>query len=70
MPYIQVDMWEGRSRDQKAELVRELTDSMHRICGSPAEHVTVVIREHGRDNWADAGHLSSSSDYPFGSPTS
>jgi 4-oxalocrotonate tautomerase len=57
MPIITVDMWEGRSVDQKRKLVRELTDAFVRTCGSEPEGIYVVVRDVAKHNWAIGGEL-------------
>lgn len=45
MPIITVQMMEGRSPEQKAALIAELTDATHRAVGAPVESVRVVLQE-------------------------
>jgi 4-oxalocrotonate tautomerase len=59
MPIIRVEMFEGRTVEQKRQLVRELTDSFLRTCGSTADAVQVVIIDQSKENWAKAGELFS-----------
>lgn len=59
MPMIRVEMLSGRSREQKRNLVRELTLAFNRTCGSKPEDVQIVIADIDRDNWATAGLLLS-----------
>jgi len=57
MPVVTVDMYEGRSLDQKRELVRDITAVVARVTGVPASGVHVVINEVKRENWAIGGLL-------------
>lgn len=57
MPMIRVEMFEGRTADQKRELVKELTDDFLRSCGGTRESVAVVITESNSENWAVGGEL-------------
>jgi 4-oxalocrotonate tautomerase len=57
MPVIRVEMFKGRTRDQKRALVKELTDSFLRTCGGYAESVFVVIEDVEKENWGIAGEL-------------
>ena len=59
MPFINVKMLEGRSDDQKRELVKAITNAMVDICQAPAEGTTVVIEEYPRNHWAKGGTLIS-----------
>lgn len=57
MPVVVVEMWEGRSIEQKRALVRAITDAMVVHAGASPEHLHVVIHEVPRENWARAGVL-------------
>ncbi|WP_274423913.1 tautomerase family protein [Chelativorans sp. YIM 93263] len=59
MPIIRVEMFEGRSEEQKTGLVRELTDGFVRSCGGNPASVQVVISEYSPENWGSAGTLVS-----------
>jgi 4-oxalocrotonate tautomerase len=59
MPIIRVEMFEGRTGDQKRALVRELTDAFIRTCGSKPESVQVVLIDVAKKNWGAAGDLYS-----------
>lgn len=59
MPEIVVFAVEGRSKDQKRGLVRDLTDAVVRNFGVPAESVTVQIVESPKDSKAKGGVLFS-----------
>lgn len=59
MPIIRVEMWEGRSLDQKRELVGVLTKEMARIAKCTADSVYVVIEEVKKENWGVSGQLCS-----------
>ncbi len=59
MPYVSVRMLKGRTKDQKKELAKVITDAMADICGARREGTTVVIDEVERENWAVGGELMS-----------
>lgn len=59
MPFIEIKMLEGRSDDQKRELVKAITDAMVDICQAPPESTMIVIEEFPRDHWAKGGKLIS-----------
>lgn len=58
MPIIRVEMFKGRSRDQKRALVRELTDGFARSRGGKPEGRHVIITEIDREDWGSGGQLS------------
>jgi 4-oxalocrotonate tautomerase len=57
MPIIRVEMFKGRTRDQKRELARQLTDTYLKVCGGKPEGVTVLFSDIDREDWAVAGGL-------------
>jgi 4-oxalocrotonate tautomerase len=57
MPIIRVEMFRGRSREQKRALARELTDAFVRIGGGKPEAVTIVFKDVDKEDWAVAGAL-------------
>ena len=59
MPIIAIDWIEGRSKQQKAELVKEITDVMVRIVNVPPESVEIIFTDHSRDDIAKSGKLLS-----------
>lgn len=62
MPTIRVEMFPGRSAEQKRSLVRELTEGTVRALGVPASAVEVQLFEIQRDAWAVGGVLYSDKD--------
>ena len=59
MPFITVKMLEGRTGEQKKELVKAITNAVVDICKAPADGTFVVIEEVSRAHWAKAGVLLS-----------
>lgn len=57
MPVIRVEMFKGRSVDQKRELVKELTSAFLRTCGGTPESVQIVIFDVDKQDWGGAGQL-------------
>jgi 4-oxalocrotonate tautomerase len=57
MPIIRVEMFSGRTRDQKRALVRELTETFVRVAGGKPEGVTVLVQDVAKEDWAVAGDL-------------
>ncbi len=59
MPIIHVNMFEGRTVDQKRKLVAGITEVVVNSLGTKPESVHIVIQELPRTNIADAGVLAS-----------
>lgn len=57
MPVIQVTMSQGRTVEQKRELVQVLTREAARILKTEEAAVRVLIYEVSKENWGDAGVL-------------
>jgi len=58
MPVVIVEMWEGRTIEQKKQLSEDITASMVRI-GVPKEAVQIIIKDNPKHNWAIGGKLAS-----------
>jgi 4-oxalocrotonate tautomerase len=61
MPYVQVQMLEGRSDDQKKRLAKAITDALIEIANAKLEACEVVIEEYPRKHWMTAGKMMSES---------
>lgn len=55
MPFIQVTMLEGRTVEQKHELMRLLSEVTAEVLGGDVERIRVALYEVGRDDWAIGG---------------
>ena len=58
MPVVIVEMWEGRTIEQKKQLVEGITSSFEKI-GTPKELVQIIIKDVPKHNWAIGGKLAS-----------
>jgi 4-oxalocrotonate tautomerase len=61
MPTIHVEMYEGRTLDQRRKLAKELTEGTCRALGCPADAVQIILTDIKKENWAEAGKLASDS---------
>jgi len=59
MPVVRIEMWAGRSREQKRKLIKEVTEAITSSLGIPKDQVTVILNEIPKDNWGLAGELAS-----------
>ena len=55
MPFIQVTMLEGRTVEQKHELMRRLTDATAEVLGGDSARIRVALYEVSPDDWAIGG---------------
>ncbi|NUN68337.1 MAG: 4-oxalocrotonate tautomerase family protein [Bacteroidetes bacterium] len=60
MPYVNVKITrDGVTVEQKAQVVKEITDTLQRVLGKRPEHIHIVIDEVETENWGYAGQLTS-----------
>jgi len=57
MPTIRVELMEGRTPEQKKNLVKALTQAVVETLGSKADSVDVLLYDIKRSDWATAGEL-------------
>ena len=58
MPVVIVEMWEGRTIQEKKKVVKGITSSFGKI-GIAPEAVRIIIRDNPKHNWAIGGKLAS-----------
>ena len=58
MPVVIVEMWEGRTVEQKKQLAEGITAVMTKMNISP-EAVHIIIKDNPKHNWATGGKLAS-----------
>ncbi len=58
MPYINVQITKGATREQKSKIVKEMTDSLVRVLGKKPEHIHIVIQEILGEDWGFEGLLT------------
>jgi 4-oxalocrotonate tautomerase len=57
MPTINVQMFDGRSAEQKRAFVKAVTEAACNTLACSADSVDIIIHEVKRENWATAGKL-------------
>ena len=57
MPTIRVEMFEGRTPEQKKEFVKAVTEATVKTLGSTPEAVDVIITDIKKSDWATGGVL-------------
>jgi len=55
MPYVNVKMLEGRTKEQKEEIIRGVTEVISRVLNKSPEATYVVIEDVPTDNWGIGG---------------
>jgi 4-oxalocrotonate tautomerase len=57
MPVVTVDMYEGRTTEQKQALVESITDAMVEHADASPDHLHVIINDVPKENWGRDGKL-------------
>jgi 4-oxalocrotonate tautomerase len=58
MPYINVQITKGATRDQKSQIVKDITDSLVQVLGKRSEYIHIVIQEIEEEDWGFSGMLT------------
>jgi len=58
MPYINLQITKGATRDEKQRIVEDFTASLVKHLGKKPEHIHIVIEEIDEENWGFAGMLT------------
>jgi 4-oxalocrotonate tautomerase family enzyme len=57
MPVVTVQLWTGRSVNQKRRLVAAITEAMVQHADSGPDHLHVIIQDVPKDSWGRGGRL-------------
>ncbi len=55
MPLISVSLYPGRTKEQKEEFAKAITEAAIEILKAKAEHIIVVYDEKSKENWYISG---------------
>ena len=58
MPVVTVQLWKGRTVEQKRSLAKAITDAMIEHANAKPDALHVIFQEIELDNWAKAGVLA------------
>ncbi len=58
MPVVIIEMWEGRTIEQKKQLAKDITSAFVKI-DTPGEAVKIIMKDNPKHNWATGGKLDS-----------
>jgi 4-oxalocrotonate tautomerase len=67
MPMIKVEMFEGRTHEQKKLLAKLLTEAFTTATGARPDSVQIIFSEVAKSDWAFAGELCSENN-PWAAP--
>ena len=54
MPIVKIELYAGRTKEQKAELAKAITDAVVNIARTTADETIVIFTDVERENWAKA----------------
>ena len=57
MPFVQIEMLEGRTVEQKRKMVKGITEAISASLSVPDSAVSIIIRDMPKTNLAKAGKL-------------
>lgn len=55
MPFIHVELIEGRTEEQLTNMVKEITEVVAKTANAPAENIHVIVNELKKDRYAQGG---------------
>ena len=58
MPYVNIQITKGATRQQKSAIVKDVTESLATHLGKSPEHTHIVIQEIEEEDWGFAGMLT------------
>ncbi|HES3237561.1 TPA: 4-oxalocrotonate tautomerase [Streptococcus pyogenes] len=61
MPFVTIDLFEGRSQEQKNQLAREVTEVVLRIAKAPKENIHVFINDMPEGTYYPQGEMKQKS---------
>ena len=64
MPTLRVELFEGRTVEQKRALAKELTDACVRVLGGSADGIDILFYDVRRQDWSTGGVLWSDKNQP------
>ncbi|WP_221793980.1 2-hydroxymuconate tautomerase [Oceanobacter mangrovi] len=58
MPIVTIQMMEGRSEDQKRNIIEQVTATLAEASDSPVEAIRIILQEVPSTNWGKAGKMA------------
>jgi len=63
MPIVKVELWKGWTHEQKAQVAKEITDTIERVAKKRRPNIIVQFTDYETENWAIGGELASDIDW-------
>ncbi len=58
MPYINLQITKGATREQKRAIVEQFTETLVQVLGKKPKHIHIVIQEIDETDWGFSGMLT------------
>lgn len=55
MPFVHIQLIKGRTDEQLTNLMKDVTEAVHKNTGAPKEHIHVIIDELGKHSYGNNG---------------
>ena len=55
MPFVHIELIEGRTEEQLTKMVEEVTEAVSRTAGAPKENIHVINNEMQKGKYAQGG---------------
>lgn len=55
MPFVHIELIEGRSEEQLTNMVKEVTQVVSKNTGAPEQNIHVIVNEMKKDRYAQGG---------------
>jgi len=57
MPYVNIKLAGNVSREQKAQIAKEITETLERVAHKPKSYTYITFEEVAHEDWAIGGKL-------------
>lgn len=57
MPYVNIKLAGSVTREQKAQIAKEITETLQRVANKPANYTYIIFEEVAYEDWAITGKL-------------
>ncbi|HEY7320274.1 MAG TPA: 2-hydroxymuconate tautomerase family protein [Candidatus Binatia bacterium] len=59
MPVVHIHMYKGRTKEQKKELVRRITEDFEQVVNVKPESLHILFQDIDKEDWGTRGKLAS-----------
>ena len=58
MPVVHIHMYKGRTKEQKKELVRRITEDFEKVVNVKPESLHILFQDIDKEDWGTRGNLA------------